>query len=113
MDQISAFQTEKSRPWVNVDPGVDRMIMGYNKTLMMVKVRFRKDAIGPLHSHSHTQSTYIARGTFEVCIDGETSILTVGDTFFVAPNLVHGVVCKEEGVLIDVFHPVREDFLTK
>jgi quercetin dioxygenase-like cupin family protein len=87
------------------------MIMGYDKNLMMVKVRFQKDAIGALHSHSHIQSTYIASGRFEVSIDGATRLLGAGDTFFVESNLVHGVVCKEEGMLIDVFHPCREDFL--
>jgi quercetin dioxygenase-like cupin family protein len=111
MDKIAAFQSEQSRSWVNVDPGVDRMIMGYDHNLMMVKVRFKKGATGALHSHSHIQSTYIASGSFEVIIDGDTSVLTAGDTFFVAPNLVHGVVCKEDGVLVDVFHPFREDFL--
>lgn len=110
MDQIS-FQKEQSRSWVNVDPGVDRMIMGYDKNLMMVKVRFQKDAIGALHSHSHIQSTYIASGRFEVTIDRNICLLEAGDTFFVEPNLVHGVVCVEEGLLIDVFHPCREDFL--
>jgi quercetin dioxygenase-like cupin family protein len=110
MDQIS-FQNEQSRSWVNVDPGVDRMIMGYDKSLMMVKVRFQKDAIGAMHSHGHIQSTYIASGRFEVTIDGNTRLLSAGDTFFVESNLVHGVVCKEKGTLIDVFHPCREDFL--
>ena len=111
MDKISVFQNEESRSWVNVDPGVDRMIMGYDENLMMVKVRFEKGAVGPMHSHSHIQSTYIASGRFEVSIDGNTMLLSAGDTFFVAPNLGHGVVCKEAGVLVDVFHPCREDFL--
>ncbi len=107
----NAFQNEQSRSWVNVDPGVDRMIMGYDNNLMMVKVRFQKEAVGAMHSHSHIQSTYIASGRFEVSIDGATRVLSAGDTFFVESNLIHGVICKEEGTLIDVFHPCREDFL--
>lgn len=110
MNQI-CFQKEASRSWVATDPGVERMIMGYDKNLMMVKVKFQKNAIGALHSHMHIQSTYIARGSFEVTIDGKTSLLHAGDTFFVEPDLVHGVFCVEEGLLIDVFHPCREDFL--
>ena len=111
MNVNSSFQREQLRTWVNVDPGVDRMIMGYDEHLMMVKVRFKKDAVGALHSHSHVQTTYIASGSFEVTIEGNTVVLNAGDTFFVAPNLVHGVVCKGEGMLIDAFHPCREDFL--
>ena len=111
MNNASYFQPKQSGTWVEVDPGVERMIMGYDQHVMMVKVRFRKGAIGALHSHIHIQSTFIASGTFEVTINGNTALLNAGDTFFVASELVHGVVCKEEGVLVDVFHPCREDFL--
>ena len=106
------FQDAEQQTWLKVDPGVERMIMGYNKDLMMVKVKFEKDAIGTLHSHPHIQSTYIAKGKFEVTIDGKTSLLREGDSFFVESTLMHGVVCKEEGLLIDIFNPCREDFLS-
>ena len=79
---------------------------------MMVKVKFEKDAVGALHSHPHLQSSYIAKGKFEVTIDGKTSLLGEGDSFFVESTLMHGVVCKEEGLLIDIFNPCREDFLS-
>jgi quercetin dioxygenase-like cupin family protein len=111
MKQEISFLEEKQRSWIKVDPGVERMIMGYNENLMIVKVKFEKDAVGALHSHPHIQSTYIAKGVFEVVIDGKTRLLHEGDGFLVEPNLVHGVVCCEEGLLIDVFNPCREDFL--
>ena len=107
----AAFQQEQSRSWVPTDPGVERMIMGFDDNLMMVKVRFKKNAVGSLHSHLHVQSSYVAQGSFEVTIDGKTVRLNAGDTFFVESSLVHGVVCIEEGILIDVFHPCRRDFL--
>jgi quercetin dioxygenase-like cupin family protein len=111
MDEQISFQAEQHLSWLKVDPGVERMIMGFNEHLMTVKVRFQKNAVGSLHSHPHSQSTYIARGTFEVTIDGKTSVLREGDCFFVESNLLHGVVCVEEGLLIDSFTPCREDFL--
>jgi quercetin dioxygenase-like cupin family protein len=106
-----AFQEEQAIAWKTVAPGVQRKIMNYDSNMMMVKVQFEKDAIGDLHQHPHIQSSYVAEGSFEVTIDGVTKQLQKGDTFFVAPNLVHGVVCKEAGLLIDVFNPCREDFL--
>ena len=111
MAHRTGFQKQESFTWKEVDPGVERMIMGYDDSLMMVQVRFRANSVGSLHSHPHIQSSYVAEGSFEVTIDGETRILNAGDTFFVAPNLVHGVVCKEAGLLIDAFHPCRQDFL--
>ena len=106
-----AFQKEQKLVWTTVAPGVQRKIMNYDSNLMMVKVQFEKGAVGDLHQHPHIQSSYVAEGCFEVTIDGVTKLLQKGDTFYVAPNLVHGVVCKEAGILIDVFNPCREDFL--
>ena len=85
--------------------------MGYDEHLMMVKVKFNQGAIGTLHQHPHTQSTYVASGSFEVTIGEEKKILKAGDGYYVAPNLLHGCVCLEAGVLIDTFTPMREDFL--
>ena len=44
-------------------------------------------------------------------IGEEKKILKAGDGYYVAPNLFHGCVCLEAGVLIDTFTPMREDFL--
>ena len=75
------FQDAAQQTWLKVDPGVERMIMGYNKDLMMVKVKFEKDAVGTLHSHPHIQSTYIAKGKFEVTIDGKPVYWVKGIVF--------------------------------
>jgi quercetin dioxygenase-like cupin family protein len=97
--------------WETVGEGVQRKMLGYDDQLMMVSVRFEKGAIGSPHHHKHRQVTYIESGTFEVTIDGNTAILRQGDSFFVAPDLLHSVVALEEGVLLDIFTPCREDFL--
>ena len=47
----------------------------------------------------------------QVFINGERKLLGPGDSFYVEPNLDHGAVCRKAGVLLDVFSPVREDFL--
>ena len=112
MENNIAFQDATQHSWLKVEPGVERMIMGYNNDLMMVKVKFEKDAVGALHFHPHLQSTYIAKGRFDVTIDGKTCLLREGDSFFVESALLHGVVCKEEGLLIDTFSPCRKDFLS-
>ena len=41
----------------------------------------------------------------------QTKILNKGDGFFAQPNIEHGVVCLDEGILIDSFTPYREDFM--
>jgi quercetin dioxygenase-like cupin family protein len=97
--------------WEELGGGVSRQFVGYNSQVMMVIVKFEKEAIGALHQHFHSQITYVAEGTFEVTVDGETKTLRKGDGFFAQPNMFHGVKCLEAGLLIDSFAPFREDFL--
>jgi quercetin dioxygenase-like cupin family protein len=105
------FFSSQQYVWEEVAPGVTRKITGYNDSIMMVLVKFDKGSIGDPHNHPHSQSTYVESGEFEVTIDGNTQILKKGDCFCAPPNAIHGVVCKAEGLLVDVFSPVREDFL--
>ena len=97
--------------WEVMAPGVRRRILGYDDALMMVIVKFEPGAIGALHHHPHRQVSYVVSGKFETEIDGKRKTLSAGDCFFVAPDLKHGVVALEAGMLVDVFAPAREDFL--
>ena len=97
--------------WDEVAPGMKRKIMGYDDEIMMVKVKFDKGGIGQRHAHIHSQTTYVVSGSFEVVIGAEKKILNEGDGFYVPPNIEHGAVCLEAGILIDVFNPIRADFM--
>lgn len=108
---MATFFIEGENAWQPAGEGITRQITGYNNGLMMVKVAFEKGAVGVLHHHVHTQASYVAAGVFEAEVDGIKQLLNAGDTFFVEPGLVHGVVCLEAGLLVDVFNPHREDFL--
>jgi quercetin dioxygenase-like cupin family protein len=105
------FQVETDLQWVDASPGVKRQIMGYDGQLMMVKVKFEQGAVGTPHTHYHSQVSLVASGKFEVTIGDEVKILSAGDGYYVAPDVLHGCVCLEAGVLIDTFSPMRQDFL--
>lgn len=85
--------------------------MAYDESLMVVKVEFQAGGVGTVHQHYHTQITHVESGAFEVEIAGEKRVLKGGDAFFIPPNVLHGAVCLEAGILIDVFSPMREDFI--
>ena len=102
----------KSMDWEDLGGGVSRKFLGYDNQIMMVQVKFEKGAEGAPHEHFHTQATYVAAGNFEFHIDGVKQIVEAGDGVYIEPNLLHGATCLEAGMLIDVFSPVREDFLT-
>ena len=94
-----------------VAEGVVRRVLAYGKDLMCVENRFEKGAVGSLHHHPHTQITYVVSGAFAFESDGEKKVVRAGDTMLKTGGVEHGCVCLEEGVLLDIFSPMREDFV--
>ena len=109
--QSELFQIETETTWEDLGNGVQRKIYGYDDQIMLVKAKFEAGAVGPLHEHYHVQVTYVESGVFEMTIGDEKRIIRKGDGYYVPPHAVHGCVCVEPGVLIDVFAPHREDFI--
>lgn len=92
--------------------GVTRKILSYSENLMTVELQFQKGSIGAKHSHPHEQIGYVISGRLiyqeEGCEDKE---LQTGDTYYVKPNAVHGIEVLEDTKLLDIFTPMREDFV--
>jgi quercetin dioxygenase-like cupin family protein len=107
----NVFIENKEIPWEVLGGGVERKIMAWDDKLMVVKVAFEKGGVGVLHQHYHTQISHVESGLFEVEIGGEKKVLGAGDAFYIPPNVMHGAVCLEAGILIDCFSPMREDFV--
>jgi quercetin dioxygenase-like cupin family protein len=97
--------------WEQVEPKIRRKVMSFSAEIMLVKVAFETGGVGTLHHHPHLQISYVADGAFEITINGESKVLRTGDVYNVPKNAVHGAVCLEESILIDVFSPMREDFV--
>ncbi len=98
---------------IDLGEGVTRRILSYNEELMTVEVGFRKGARGAVHTHPHTQCTYVLSGRFSYSVEGEETVLGPGDSIVVPSGLPHGTLCLEEGTLLDIFTPMRKDFLPK
>ena len=109
--QSGNFIFEAETAWHDAGGGVERQILGYNDNIMMVKVKFKKGQVGEMHSHPHTQVTYVASGAFEFTVGDVTKIVRAGDALYKQPNIPHGCVCLEDGILIDCFNPMRDTFL--
>jgi quercetin dioxygenase-like cupin family protein len=97
--------------WEVVGEGLKRKIMAYDDKIMLVKVQFEVGAIGVMHEHYHSQVTYVESGEYELTIGQKTKTVKGGDAFYIPPHVMHGAICKKAGVLIDVFSPIREDFM--
>lgn len=98
-------------PLKEVGEGVRRKILAYSDDLMLCELHFDRGAIGALHSHPHQQITYILSGEFEFEIEGVKTVVRAGDSLYKKPNVVHGALCLKAGSLLDIFTPMREDFV--
>ena len=91
--------------------GVSRRVLAYTPQLMIVEVNFEKGSEGAPHTHPHCQNTYVKSGRFRFCVDGEDVEVGPGDTLAFPSNVLHGTLCLEAGTLLDIFTPMREDFV--
>ena len=95
-----------------VDDKVSRKLLVCGGSLMMTEVTFKKGGVGSPHAHDdHEQVSRVIAGSFEATIGDKTVVLRPGDGFYAARGVVHGVVALEDSVMLDVFTPLRADFL--
>ena len=89
---------------------VRQMIVG--ERLMMCRLTLGPRVDTPVHSHPHEQMTLVERGRVRFTIAGQERVAAAGDLLHFPPNVAHGAtMLDEEVVLIDIFSPIREDFL--
>jgi quercetin dioxygenase-like cupin family protein len=98
-------------PTQRVAEGIDRQMIVGGK-LMMCRLTLQPHVDTPVHSHPHEQMTIVERGRARFTIGGESRIAVAGDVLHFPPDVRHGAtMLDEEVVLIDIFTPVREEFL--
>ena len=101
-----------SIPVERIADGIDRqMIVGQN--IMICRLRFDPFVVTPAHRHPHEQVTLVMQGKVKFTLDTEERIVSPGDVLHFPSNHWHGAtMLDEEVVLIDIFSPIREDFLS-
>ncbi len=107
------LHTDWSRVAVErVEEGVERqMVVG--ERVMVCRFRFAPHLVTPAHEHPHEQLTLVERGRVLFTVGDGQTVARAGDVLHFPPGTWHGAtMLEEEVVLIDIFSPVREDFLS-
>jgi quercetin dioxygenase-like cupin family protein len=92
-------------------PGVE-ITTSAGSQLMISHVTLEPHSLVPDHSHPHEQMGILLSGQLEFTIGGITRLLGPGDIWRIPGGVVHRVRALDEpAVAIDVFHPIREDYL--
>ncbi|HEY0101046.1 MAG TPA: cupin domain-containing protein [Pyrinomonadaceae bacterium] len=99
-------------PVEQVGEGIERqMVVG--EKMMVCRLRFAPFVVTPEHEHTHEQMTIVERGRVRFFIEGEERIASPGDVLHFPSGCWHGAtMLDEEVVLVDIFTPLREDFLS-
>ena len=92
-------------------PGVEiRTTAG--REIMLSVVRFEPNSVVAEHAHPHEQMGMLISGHLEFTVGGKTRVLGPGDIWRIPGNVIHSVrAFHEPAMALDVFHPIREDYL--
>jgi quercetin dioxygenase-like cupin family protein len=92
--------------------GAERRMLSYGGGMMAVEFRFPAGVAAPIHQHPHQQIGYVVAGEIDFIMDGyPTQRLGPGATYYVPPDVRHGIVTHTPAVLFDILTPPREEFL--
>jgi quercetin dioxygenase-like cupin family protein len=94
-----------------LNPRVARKaIHGANMTIARLEIQ--KYAVVPEHSHVHEQIAMVERGALKFSIEGQEVIVRGGEALEIPSNVPHAVEALEDSVVVDVFAPFRDDWLS-
>jgi quercetin dioxygenase-like cupin family protein len=92
-------------------PGVE-ILTTAGTNLMLSVVRFAPRSVVAEHSHPHEQMGILLEGRLEFTVGDVTRVLGPGDIWRIPGGVLHSVRALDAPVLaLDVFHPIREDYL--
>jgi quercetin dioxygenase-like cupin family protein len=80
---------------------------------MVAQVFLKKDAVVPEHHHESEQITYILEGALKFELEGREVTVRQGEVLHIPSNVPHRAVALEDTVDLDIFSPIRTDWLTK
>jgi len=106
--RVSCANMQPRKP----EPGLERRVGAYNDRLFLAEHRMESGWAGAAHSHPHDQIVYVVHGHLRISCQGSMFDIRTGDTFVVRGGVKHGASALEDSLVIDVFTPYREDYVT-
>src|SRR5579883_776339 len=110
--QTHKFQTWDSVPMETMSELISRKIVTGEKA-MVAHVYLKKGAVVPEHHHESEQITWIMSGALKFELEGREVIVRAGETLVIPSNVPHRAVALEDTLDIDIFSPIRHDWLAK
>lgn len=91
--------------------GVDFVVLSIGRDSVVAKMLYKSTDYVPFHRHPNEQSGYVISGEYKLKFGGNEFILVEGDAYSIPANVEHSIEIMKAGEVIDVFTPIRQDYL--
>lgn len=94
-------------------PGITQKTLVYGEKTLMVEFVLARGSNLPPHAHPYEQTGYLVKGHLRLSVAGEQTEAHAGDSWTIPMNAEHGAQALDHSVAVEVFSPVRKDYLPK
>lgn len=105
------FEKQSEVGYMRALAGIEQKTLVYGEKTLMVEFRLHRDAILPLHAHPHEQTGYLVSGRIRLTIGEVVHEVSPGDSWCIGGGVQHGAEIIEDSVVLEVFAPVRKEYL--
>ncbi len=105
------FAKRSDHGYGNPLPGIRQKTLVFGERTLMTEFRLKKDSVLPDHAHPYEQTGYLVAGHIVLKIGGQEHDVHPGDSWCIPADETHGARIAEDSVAVEVFSPVRPDYL--
>ena len=110
---MNTFNKTNNSGYATPLPGIQQKTLVYGVRTLMTEFVLSKASVLPSHSHPYEQTGYLVKGHIILHIGDADHETAPGDAWCIPANMIHSATILEDSVAIEVFSPVREDYIPK
>lgn len=105
------FYKHTHDPYIPLLEGIGIKTLVYGEKTLLSQFQLAKGSRLPRHSHPYEQTGYMISGHMRLHIGGEAHEVEPGDSWSIPENLEHMAEVLEDSIILELFSPVRPDYL--
>jgi quercetin dioxygenase-like cupin family protein len=105
------FYKSNENGYKQILEGIQIKTLVYGDQSLLSEFHLEKGSRLPLHAHPQEQTGYLLAGAMRLSIDGEVFEVKPGDSWCIPGATEHGAEILEDSKIIEVFSPIRDDYL--
>lgn len=109
--EVHVFYKADVEDYKQALPGIRMKTLVHGAKTLFTEFRMEPGALLPKHAHPHEQTGYLVKGRIRLTIGSETYDVDPGDSWCIPGDTEHSAEILAESLAIEVFSPVREDYL--